>query len=47
VTMKNGVFWDVMLCGSVRSKVSEELSISFFKVIRIGEIGTTLALSSN
>jgi hypothetical protein len=31
----------------VRSDVSEELSVSFIRVIRIGELGTTLALTSN
>jgi hypothetical protein len=41
VTMKNGVFWDVTPC------VSEELSASFIRVTRIGELGTTLAVTSN
>jgi hypothetical protein len=40
VTMKNGVFWDV------RTDVSEELSASFIRVRRIGELGTTLAVTS-
>jgi hypothetical protein len=31
----------------VRTDVSEELSTSFIKVTRIGEIGTTLAVTSN
>jgi hypothetical protein len=31
----------------VRTHVSEELSASFFRVIRIGELGTTLAATSN
>jgi hypothetical protein len=31
----------------VRTDVSEELSISFIKVTRMGEIGTTLAVTSN
>jgi hypothetical protein len=31
----------------VRTDVSEELRASFFRVTRIGEIGTTLALTSN
>jgi hypothetical protein len=39
--MKNGVFWDVTPC------VSEELSASFIRVTRIGELGTTLAVTSN
>jgi hypothetical protein len=31
----------------VRTDVSEELSASFSKVTRIGELGTTLAVTSN
>jgi hypothetical protein len=31
----------------VRTDVSEELSFSFIRVTRIGELGTTLALTSN
>jgi hypothetical protein len=31
----------------VRTDVAEELSDSFIKVTRIGELGTTLALTSN
>jgi hypothetical protein len=31
----------------VRTDVSEELSASFIKVKRIGELGTTLAVTSN
>jgi hypothetical protein len=31
----------------VRTDVSEELSASFIKMTRIGELGTTLALTSN
>jgi hypothetical protein len=31
----------------VRTDVSEELSASFIRVIRIGELGTTLAVNSN
>jgi hypothetical protein len=44
VTMKNGVFCDVMLC--VRTDISEELSASFIRVTRIGELGT-IAVTSN
>jgi hypothetical protein len=52
---KNGVFWDVTPCGScknlrrvatVRTDVSEELSASFIRVIRIGELGTKIAVTS-
>jgi hypothetical protein len=31
----------------VRTDVSEELSVSFINVTRIGELGTTLAVASN
>jgi hypothetical protein len=31
----------------VRTDVSEELSASFMRVTRIGELGTTLAVTSN
>jgi hypothetical protein len=47
VTMKNGVFWDVTPCGSCKNRVSEELSVSFISVTRIGELRTTLAVTSN
>jgi hypothetical protein len=47
VTMKNGVLWDVTPCGSCKNRVSEELSASFTRVTRIGELGTTLAVTSN
>jgi hypothetical protein len=45
--MSNGVFWDVMPCGSVRTDVSEELSPSIIRVTRIGELGTTIAVTIN
>jgi hypothetical protein len=38
--VKNGVFWDV-------TDVSEELSASIIRVTRIGELGTTLVVTSN
>jgi hypothetical protein len=47
VTMKNGILWDVMLLALVRTDVSEELSASFIRMTRIGELGTTLAVTSN
>jgi hypothetical protein len=46
VTIKNGVFWDVRRVALVRTDVSEELSASFIRVT-IGELGTTLAVTSN
>jgi hypothetical protein len=47
MTMKNGVFWDVTPVVIVRADVSDELSASFIRVTRIGELGTTLAVTSN
>jgi hypothetical protein len=49
VTMKNCGFWDWMLhhVAVVRTDVSEELSASFIRVTRIGELGTTLAVTGN
>jgi hypothetical protein len=45
--MKNVVFWDVTLCVAlVRTDVSEVLSASFIRMARIGELGTTLAVTS-
>jgi hypothetical protein len=41
--MKNGVFLDVVVL--VRTDVSVELSASFIRVTRIGEIGTTLGVT--
>jgi hypothetical protein len=35
------------LVALVRTDVSEELSASFIRVARIGELGTTLAVTSN
>jgi hypothetical protein len=45
--MKNGVFWDVMPCGSCKNRRFGGTSSSFIKVTRIGELGTTLAATSN
>jgi hypothetical protein len=47
VTMKNAVFLDVTSCGSCKTDVAEELSASIIRVIRIGELGTTLAVTRN
>jgi hypothetical protein len=42
---KNGVFWDVTLCGSCKNEFSEELSASNIRLTKIGELGTTLSLN--
>jgi hypothetical protein len=42
--MKNGAFWDITPRGSCKTNVSEELSASFIRVTRIGELGITLFL---
>jgi hypothetical protein len=48
VTMKNAVLWDVTRrVALVRTDVSEELSASIIRLTRIGELGTTLAVTSN
>jgi hypothetical protein len=45
--MNNGVFWDFTRVALLRTDVSEELSASFIRVARIGELGSTLAVTSN
>jgi hypothetical protein len=47
VTMKNGSSWMLCHVALVRTDVPEELSASFIRVTRIGELGTTLAVTSN
>jgi hypothetical protein len=47
VTMKNCVFWMLGRVALVRTDVSEEFSASFIRETRIGELGTTLAVTSN
>jgi hypothetical protein len=45
--MKNGVFWDVTSCGSCKkTDISDELSASIIRETRIGELGTTLAVTA-
>jgi hypothetical protein len=43
----NGVFVMLRRVALVRTDVSEEFSASIIRVTRIGEVGTTLALTSN
>jgi hypothetical protein len=45
--MKNGVFWDVTLCGSCKNDDSEELRASFIRVTRILVSLTMEALRSS
>jgi hypothetical protein len=46
--MKNGVFFGMLRhVALVITDVSEELSASFIRVTRIGELGRTLAVTSN
>jgi hypothetical protein len=46
--MKNGILWEVTSrVALVRTDISEGLSASFVRVTRIGELGTTLAVTSN
>jgi hypothetical protein len=44
--MKNAAFWDITPCGVVIIDVSEELDAFIFRVERIREVGTTLAVTS-
>jgi hypothetical protein len=45
--MNNGVFWGDTPCGCCKNRRSEELSASFIRVTRIGELGTTQAITRN
>jgi hypothetical protein len=45
--VEDAVFLDVTPCGSYKTDVSEERRPSIIKVTRIGELGTTLAVTSN
>jgi hypothetical protein len=44
---KNAVIWDVTPCDFVRTDVSEERVASIIRVTRIGELGTTLVVTSD
>jgi hypothetical protein len=45
--MKNAVFGVLRRVALIRTDVSEEPSAPFITVTRIGELGTTLAVTSN
>jgi hypothetical protein len=45
--MKNVVFWDVTQCGSRKTQLLQERYATIIRVTRIGELGTTLAVTSN
>jgi hypothetical protein len=47
VDVKNAVFWDLCRVALVRTDVSEERIASIIRVTRIGELGTTLPVTSN
>jgi hypothetical protein len=48
VTTKNGVFWDVTRCGSRKNRRFRGIyRLYIIRLTRIGELGTTLALTSN
>jgi hypothetical protein len=47
LTTKNGVFWDVTPRGSCKKRRFGGTYASIIRVTRIGEPGTTLALTSN
>jgi hypothetical protein len=45
--MKIAVFWDVTPCGSCKNQQSEKHISPIIVVTRIGELGTTSAVTSN
>jgi hypothetical protein len=47
MTLKNGVFAMLRRVTLVRTEVSGEPSASFIRLTKIGELGTTLAVTSN
>jgi hypothetical protein len=47
VTMKNAVFWDVTTCGSCKNRRFGETYRLHHQGDKIGELGTTLAVTSN
>jgi hypothetical protein len=47
IVIKNDVFWDVRSMALVRTDVSEERVVSIIRMTRMGELGTTLAVTCN
>jgi hypothetical protein len=46
MTIKNAVFWNVTLCGSYNNQSFGGTIAPIIRVTRIGELGTTLAVTS-
>jgi hypothetical protein len=47
VTIRNAVFWDVTPCSLVKADILEERSSSIISVTKIGELGTTLRVTTD
>jgi hypothetical protein len=47
VTMKNVVYWDLTVCDSCKNRRFRGTIASIIRVTRIGELRTTLAVTSN
>jgi hypothetical protein len=47
VTMTNAVFWDITPCGSCENRHFGERIAPVISVKRFGELGATLAVTSN
>jgi hypothetical protein len=45
--MTHAIFWDVTRVALVRPEVSDGSSVSIIRVTRMGELRTTLAVTSN
>jgi hypothetical protein len=45
--MNVAIFWDIASCSPMWTDVSEERIVSITRVTKIGELGTTLAVTSN
>jgi hypothetical protein len=46
-SLKNAVLWMLRRVALVRADVSEKISASLIRVTTFGELGTTLAITSN